>query len=56
MLFDGAELRDMVDRTPDMIELRNEYGRCSRVLSRAEALALDLDLFEIGRASCRERV
>jgi hypothetical protein len=45
MLFDGAELRDMVDRTPDMIELRNEYGRCSRVLSRAEALALDLDLF-----------
>ena len=45
MLFDGAELRDIIDRTPDVIELRNEYGRCCRILSSAEALALDLDLF-----------
>ena len=45
MLFDGAELRDIIDRTPDVIELRNECGRCCRILSSAEALALDLDLF-----------
>jgi len=45
MLFDGAELRDIIDRTPDVIELRNEYGRCCRILSSAEALSLDLDLF-----------
>ena len=45
MLFDGLELRDIIDRTPDVIELRNEYGRCCRILSSAEALALDLDLF-----------
>ncbi len=45
MLFDGQELREIIDRTPDVIELRNEYGRCCRILSRAEALALDLDLF-----------
>jgi hypothetical protein len=45
MLFDGAELRDIIDRTPDVIELRNEHGRCCGILSRAEVLALDLDLF-----------
>ena len=45
MLFDGAELRGFIDRTPDGIELRNEHGRCCRILSSAEALALDLDLF-----------
>jgi len=45
MLFDGVELRDIIDRTPDVIELRNEYGRCCRMLSIAEAIALDLDLF-----------
>jgi hypothetical protein len=45
MLFDGAELRDIIDRTPDVIELRNEHGRCCRILSSAEAHALDLDLF-----------
>ena len=45
MLFDGEELREIVGRTPNVIELRNEYGRCCRTLSRAEALALDLDLF-----------
>jgi hypothetical protein len=45
MLFHGAELREVIDRTPSPIELHNEYGRCVRVLSSAEARALDLDLF-----------
>jgi hypothetical protein len=45
MLFDGQELREIIARTPNEIELRNEYGRCRRMLSRADALALDLDLF-----------
>ena len=45
MLIDGAELRDIIDSTPEVIELRNEYGRCCRILSSAEALSLDLDLF-----------
>src|SRR5579862_5446390 len=45
MLFDGEELRKTVGHTLNMIELRNEHGRCCRILSRAEALALDLDLF-----------
>ena len=45
MLFDGEKLREIVGRTPNVIELRNEYGRCCRTLSSAEALALDLDLF-----------
>jgi len=45
MLFDGEELREIISRTPNEIELRNEYGRCCRTLSRAEALVLDLDLF-----------
>lgn len=45
MLFDGEELREIVDRTPNVIEIRNEHGRCCRILSSAEALALDLDLF-----------
>ena len=45
MLYDGQELREMVDHTPNMIELRNVYGRCCRILSSSEALDLDLDLF-----------
>jgi hypothetical protein len=45
MLFHGAELREVIDRTPNPIELHNEYGRCLRVLSSGEARALDLDLF-----------
>ena len=45
MLFDGQELREIVGRTLNVIELRNEHGRCCRILSSAEALALDLDLF-----------
>jgi len=45
MLFDGQELREIIGRTPNEMELRNEHGRCCRILSRAEALALDLDLF-----------
>ena len=45
MLFDGQELREIVGRTMNAIELRNQHGRCCRVLSSAEALDLDLDLF-----------
>lgn len=45
MLYDGDELREIIARTPNEIELRNEHGRCCRILSSAEALALDLDLF-----------
>jgi hypothetical protein len=45
MLFERQELCDIIGRTPNEIELRNEHGRCCRVLSSAEALALDLDLF-----------
>ena len=45
MLLDGQELRAILGTTPNEIELRNEYGRCLRTLSKNEALALDLDLF-----------
>jgi hypothetical protein len=45
MLFEGEELRAMICRTPSEIELRNGHGRCCRLLSSTEALALDLDLF-----------
>ncbi len=45
MLFDGQELRDVISRTLNEIELRNEYGRCHRVLTSGEALNLDLNLF-----------
>jgi hypothetical protein len=45
MVFEGQELRERIARTPNAIELRNAHGRCCRVLSIADALALDLDLF-----------
>jgi hypothetical protein len=45
MLFEGLELRELIIRTSNEIELRNEHGRCCRLLSSTEALALDLDLF-----------
>lgn len=45
MLFEGQELREIVAGTPNLIELHNDHGRCCRILSRDEALALDLDLF-----------
>ena len=45
MLFEGQQLRELIARTPNEIELRNAHGRCCRMLSRLEALALDLDLF-----------
>lgn len=48
MLFEGKQLRELIARTPNEIELRNAHGRCCRLLSRDEALALDLDLF-VGR-------
>jgi hypothetical protein len=46
MLFEGQDLREIISRTPNEMELRNEHGRCCRVLSGVEALALDLNLFE----------
>lgn len=45
MLFEGQQLRDLIARTPNEIELRNTHGRCYRTLSGVDALALDLDLF-----------
>jgi hypothetical protein len=45
MLFGGQELREVISHTPNAIELRNKYGRCYRILSSTDALALDLDLF-----------
>jgi hypothetical protein len=45
MLFDGQELREIISRTPNEIELRDEDGRCYRRVSSAEALVLDADLF-----------
>ncbi len=45
MLFTGQELREIISRTPNEIELRNQHGRCCRILSSDEALALDPDLF-----------
>lgn len=45
MVFEGQELRDLITRTPNDIELHNAHGRCCRMLSIVDALALDLDLF-----------
>ncbi len=44
MLFTGPELREVLSRSSNKIELRNEHGRCYRVLSNTQALQLDLDL------------
>jgi hypothetical protein len=38
-------LSDVLRRSENEIELRNQFGRCCRVISRDEALALDPDLF-----------
>jgi hypothetical protein len=45
MLVEGQQLRELIARTPNEIELRNTHGRCYRTLSSAEALELDMDLF-----------
>jgi SpoVK/Ycf46/Vps4 family AAA+-type ATPase len=45
MLFDGQELREMIARTPVEIELRNGHGRRYGIVSSAEALGMNLDLF-----------
>jgi len=45
MLFEGKELREIIGRTSNEIELRNEHGRFCRFLSSTQALVLDLDLF-----------
>ena len=45
MLFEGQQLRDLIARSANEIELRNAHGRCYRTVSSIEALTLDLDLF-----------
>jgi hypothetical protein len=45
MIFSGSELRDVLKRSGDQIELRNNYGRTCRMFSRDEALGLDADLY-----------
>ena len=45
MKIEGKDLRELIARTRNAIEPQNEYGRCCRILSSTEALALDLDLF-----------
>jgi hypothetical protein len=45
MLFQDQELRELIARTPNQIELLNEYGRRCRMVPSADALALDLELF-----------
>jgi hypothetical protein len=43
MMFEGRELRDLINRTSSEIELLDAYGRCYQLVSRTAALALDLD-------------
>jgi hypothetical protein len=45
MILTGPELNEVLARTENDMELRNEYGRCLRTITRKEALALDLNLF-----------
>jgi hypothetical protein len=45
MVIDGQELRNVLGSTETAIELRNEHGRCSRLISSGEALTLNLNLF-----------
>jgi hypothetical protein len=45
MLFVGQELRELIARTANEIEVHNTYGRCCQVLSSAKALKLDLDQY-----------
>jgi hypothetical protein len=45
MIIDGEELRNILGRTDNAIELRNDHGRCVRLISSHEAIALNLDLF-----------
>jgi hypothetical protein len=45
MVFTGPELSNVLVRSDNEIELRNQYGRCCRVISHEDALALDPDLF-----------
>jgi hypothetical protein len=45
MLFNGQELREIIGRTSNNIELRNAHGRCCRIFSSIDAVNLDLGLF-----------
>jgi hypothetical protein len=45
MLFHGGELREMLSRNSNSLELRNEHGRVIRMFSASQAMALDPNLF-----------
>ena len=45
MQFTGPELSEVLGRSTNDIELRNQHGRWCRMLSHDEALALDPELF-----------
>jgi len=45
MVFTGPELTSVLGHSGNEIEMRNEYGRYCRMISRDDALALDADLF-----------
>jgi hypothetical protein len=45
MLLTCPELDAVLARTQNDIELRDEYGKCFRIITNKEALALDLNLF-----------
>jgi len=45
MQYEGMELRELIGRTANLIEVHNVYGRCCQKLCSAEALTLDLNFF-----------
>jgi hypothetical protein len=45
MVFTGPELSDVLARSGNEIELRNQHGRYCRTISRDDALTLDTDVF-----------
>jgi hypothetical protein len=45
MVFTGPELSDVLGRSGNEIELRNQHGRYCRMITRNDALGLDADLF-----------
>jgi hypothetical protein len=45
MVLTGSELSEVLGHSGNEIELRNQFGRYCRMLSREEALALDPNLF-----------
>ena len=45
MVFTGTELTNLLGRSDNDIEMRNQHGRYCRMISHKDALALDADLF-----------